>query len=132
MRWRVYECLYYDGPLTMTEVDERCRQPGEVSPSYRKRLSELEMIGVVEVCGERRCTVTGRMCVLWQTNDNPNAKKLPKPRTNRETVAELVKICNDAIEWIDTLGNPLAAARIRGRLAATVNKQKNAERDGTP
>jgi len=64
MRWIVYDCLFRHGPLTSREVDNGLG-PGEDRPSYHKRLSELERMGVVTTVGRKVCSVTGKECELW-------------------------------------------------------------------
>jgi hypothetical protein len=65
MRWKVYDYLFHHGPLTRTEVDMGLKGPGEVNPSYHKRLSELERQGVVTTVGRKTCNITGKECELW-------------------------------------------------------------------
>ena len=75
MRWRVYDFLYKNGPLTGRELDAKMASPNETRTSYHKRLTELERMGLVCIVTERNCHVTGHMAIEWDVTD----KKEPKP-----------------------------------------------------
>ena len=101
MRWLVYDCLYQHGPLTGNEVNERLKSPGQVAPSYHKRLSELETLGVVRTIGVRACSVTGRECEEWDVTSNlptgsvSNAGARPTKAQMKSAVRELRAIHNN-------------------------------------
>lgn len=59
--------------LTRSEIDEALKAPGEVNPSYHKRLSELERAGKVWKCEKRSCGVTGRTVYVWRTEQHAKA-----------------------------------------------------------
>lgn len=115
MRWLVYDCLYHNGPLTGNEVNERLKSPRQVAPSYHKRLSELETLGVVRTVGVRTCTVTGRECEAWDVTSN-----LPLGTINaagaRPTKAQL----KTAVRELRALHNQLQTQRGHGLSADTV------------
>lgn len=55
-----YNVLYEHGPLTGNELSEEMKIPGQW-----KRCSELKNKGLVIEVGERRCSVTGVNCYIW-------------------------------------------------------------------
>lgn len=61
MQLRVLEVVANHGPITANEVNERLGGYG-----YHKRLSELQRFGVVHTPESRKCSVTGRRCMLWE------------------------------------------------------------------
>lgn len=67
MRWRVYEALYLNGPLTGKELDQLLG-----TDSAHKRLSELKALGVIEDSGEkvRACRVSGENVIEWDVTSN--------------------------------------------------------------
>jgi hypothetical protein len=83
MQRRVYAVLYDAGPMTANEINRACLQEGEVAPSYHKRLSELERLGVVRRVGIRKCNVSGNDCDAWDvTSSLPTARKPNIQRTH--------------------------------------------------
>ena len=64
MRFRVYDLLFRDGPLTQREVDVRLG-----TDSGHKRVSELVERRVVRAVGERSCSVSGQLAVEWDVTD---------------------------------------------------------------
>lgn len=67
MRWRVYEALYLNGPLTGKELDQLLG-----TDSAHKRLSELKALGVIADSGEsvRPCRVSGENVIEWDVTAN--------------------------------------------------------------
>lgn len=103
MRLKVYNWIYENGPATRSELDAALRGPGEVNPSYHKRLSELERMGIVETAPERACGVTGRNCVTRQTTDLASPRPLPPARqTKTETIAKYDALVFEIISWLQS------------------------------
>ncbi len=106
MQKRVYSVVYNQGPMTANEINQACLQEGEVAPSYHKRLSELERMGVVQRVGVRACKVSGRECEAWDVTDSMPAK--PKQKIQRthtiyavgRTADEAFRAFAGAIGWI--------------------------------
>lgn len=87
LQFKVYDAIYKRGPLTQNELHKWCfpdTQPRNVQP----RVSELVERGVVAQVGERECSITGRVCIIWDVTD-----KLPirpeKTETKDQTIARL-------------------------------------------
>ena len=66
LQLRVLEVVVNHGPITANEVNERLGGHG-----YHKRLSELQRFGVVHTPDSRKCTITGRRCMLWESTGQP-------------------------------------------------------------
>jgi hypothetical protein len=105
MRWVVYDHLYHHGPLTRTEVDLNLKRDDEVNPSYHKRLSELERVGVVTTVGRKTCAITGKECELWDVTDalpipvEPNKLTRPTRKELAEAASELRDIYRSLRRW---------------------------------
>lgn len=67
-RYRVYDLLYRNGPLTARECDDA------INRDAHKRLTELLEHGVIEQVNTTTCPVTGQTVVLWDITD-----RLPSP-----------------------------------------------------
>jgi hypothetical protein len=80
-----YNVLYEFGPLTGQELSKRMGIPGQW-----KRCNELKLRGVVSEVGERWCTVTGRLAIIWDVND-----KLPVKPPVRITNADKIKVLEE-------------------------------------
>ena len=70
MRLVAYQALFNHGPFTRSELDDHCKGPGEVNPSYHKRLTELERLGVAVRVRVRPCRITGRECDEWDVTES--------------------------------------------------------------
>lgn len=81
MRWKVYDVLYQQGPVTRGEL----QQVTGIDYVYN-RLSELRRMGVVQIVGTRACRVTGNVCQLW---DVTSALPVRIRRNPRPSVAAL-------------------------------------------
>lgn len=57
-------------PLTANEAALTCvaEDPRRTAETYRKRLKELADAGELEVCGQRNCAVTKKMCQEYRRN----------------------------------------------------------------
>lgn len=137
MRLRVYDWLYRNGPSTRSEVDIGLRGPGEVNPSYHKRLSELERQGLVESVSERPCRITGRNCIAWQTTDLCMPRPLPKAKKSKaKTIEELDSLIDRVIDWLENQNGDirkshaeLAAKKLRARRNGIIPKEGKDEND---
>jgi len=105
----VYNHIYNGGPLTAGEIAQK--MPQYQIDSVRNRPSELEKMGVIEVVGERICSITGFTAALWDvTAVVPDRAKLKaekkKSRSELEaeieelkkTCAELEQIAKEAVD----------------------------------
>ena len=76
----VYAHLVFNGPMTAGELTAQMKPPNQTNPSYHKRLSELEALGVVHRIGTRPCKITGHNAIVWEVTDNlPVEKPTKKP-----------------------------------------------------
>ena len=95
LRFRVYECIAFNGPMTVSEAlllldSGESRNTG----SFTGRFSELERMGVIRTIGTRPCKVTDNNCEQYVvTNELP--KKLPKLKTRSERVYEVIEAIED-------------------------------------
>ena len=81
MQQAVYHTLYHYGPLTRTALDDMLKSVGTVNPSFHKRLSELEKMGVVWRPGKVKCPKTGKRVYLWDVTSNmPAAPVKHRPK----------------------------------------------------
>ncbi len=107
-RFEVYDWLYQCGPATAQEVERGMRKMGMASGRHaNKRLPELRDQGVVEEIGERKCSVTGKLAIVWDVTS-----LLPKPfRRSSQTRLMVLQIENkklkellkDALDYIEKL-----------------------------
>lgn len=131
MRLTVYNWLYHHETATRSELDNALRGPYEVNPSYHKRLSELERMGIVETAGERRCRVTGRNCILWRTTDLSSPRPLPPSRQSKtETIAKYDFLIGKIIDWLESQKGDIrkstveaAAKKLSARRAEIIPKE---------
>ena len=94
-RRETYDYLYQHGPLTGAELDLHFHGS---RGHHHKRLSELrDLHGVVEEVGERVCTVTGHLAILWDVNDALPRKK----RASKE--AKIEKLQKDEARLVERL-----------------------------
>jgi len=63
LRWSVYAHLFHHGPLTAHEVASALA--GYQIDSIRPRFAELETLRVIEVVGERECSITEMKALVW-------------------------------------------------------------------
>jgi hypothetical protein len=129
MRWAVYDYLFHHGPLTGSEITEGLRFNGQVSHSFHKRLSELEVMGVAEIVGERVCKVTGFNCILWDVTDlaTPIPYKTAKTKTKlaraRERCSRFEELVARIVVYLDREKKLYpVTARIR-ELVAEIDKE---------
>ncbi len=98
MRWVVYNTLFSHGPLTSRELDHRLSAGGksEDRPSYHKRLSELERLGVIRTVGKRPCGITGRTVYAWDVTSQLPVQQAVKVR--QPTSTEFVDAADEILE----------------------------------
>jgi hypothetical protein len=91
IRWAVYDCLFRNGPMTRNELDVALKGPATVNPSYSRRLTELEAMGVAARFGTRTCAITGRDCDAWDVTSASSvvaaAAREPSWREKAEALA---------------------------------------------
>lgn len=101
-RLKIYEILYYFGPLTASEVADRLKGTETISlHGMGSRLSELRNCGVVQERGTKICSLTKRNCILWDVTDKTPLKinKKDKGPWPLETVTSLPDNV-DVLVWI--------------------------------
>ena len=81
LKWKVYSCLYENGPMTGNELNSVLNSKAN-SGVYTTRLSELERIGVVCTKGKKKCEITGFAALSWDVTDKMPIK--PEPRQTKE------------------------------------------------
>lgn len=93
MRWAAYDALY-QSPAGMTghELNKACQ-----SPDMHKRLSELLTLGVAKTVGERPCTVTGRMALVWDVTSALPVKKMNR-FSNKARIQSILRKLVEEIE----------------------------------
>lgn len=74
----VYQCLYYHGPLTRSELDASLKYSEEVNPSYHKRLSELKHMGLAIDVGKKFDPRTKKEVLLWDVTSADFIKPPPE------------------------------------------------------
>lgn len=139
MRLQVYCWLYVYGPATRSELDDGLRVRTEVNPSYHKRLSELERMGVVETVGERECHITGHNCITWDTTNLATPRPLPTARqTKSETIAKYDSLIGEVIDWLENQEGGIrkatveaAAKKLRARRAEVIPKEGKETNDNS-
>lgn len=89
LRKDCYVALNKFGPATANElINAAASHKNFVGMSnIPKRLSELRNLGVVAEAGKRKCEVTGRNAIVWETTNN-----LPVKPTKKMTKKENKKI----------------------------------------
>lgn len=89
-RLKVYRYLYLHGPMTSGEYFFKSNNgnPVKALTQNRARFTELREMGAIAEIGVKKCTVTGRRALLWQTTDKI-PKPLPKKKTNQQIIAQL-------------------------------------------
>ena len=96
MRWRVYDFLYRNGPLTGRELDAKMASPNETRTSYHKRLTELERMGLVCIVTERNCHVTGHLAIEWDVTDKKEPRPFVKPVGKHAALVEAIRELTDS------------------------------------
>jgi len=126
-RWEVYELLVKHGPGTASELHQNVQRGSAavVGANIRARLHELKEAGVSAEIGERPCTVTGYMAIVWDVVDRlPKEVKPRKGRSCREcsrVKAGAVNSMRTAYTLIEEAFSPLAKAS----LLAAINELEN-------
>lgn len=78
-RLRVFADLVHHGPSTAGEITKRLSTVRTANPSFHRRLSELEFLGVVERKRRTLCPVSGRSADLWEiTGKLPCSSIVPR------------------------------------------------------
>ena len=103
MRWRVYDFLYKNGPLTGRELDDGMALPNETRTSYHKRLTELECMGLARIVTERNCRITNHQAIEWDVTDRMEPGSLVKSVGRYAKLAEAIwKLADSHQESIPT------------------------------
>jgi hypothetical protein len=91
MRWKVYDFLFSNGPLTSRELDAKMATPGETRLSYHKRLSELESMGLVYEIEDRICPVTNHLVIVWDVTNAMKPGVLIKPMSKYTKLVRAIR-----------------------------------------
>ena len=85
LQLEVYGFIYNCGPCTQREASQQLR--GHSNYSVPPRFTELHEMGVIEPVGTRKCSVTGKQCIIWEATD-----KLPeRPSPQRKLYLRIEK-----------------------------------------
>lgn len=90
MRLEAYKLLYEHGPCTASElfsIAKKINGNTSLRDCYQKRLGELRDQGAVSELGEKICSVSNRLVILWDVTD-----KLPIK--TEKPVRRKCKACN--------------------------------------
>lgn len=72
-RGKVYQFLFWNGPLTVAETIEeleaRSGRKGAWRINSSGRFTELRTMGAIQEMGQATCTVTGENVILWDVTD---------------------------------------------------------------
>jgi predicted transcriptional regulator len=90
LRFQVYDIIYKNQPITISEIIRRASREVTNTGSFTGRISELERMGVIESAYEGDCPITGRNVNFWVTT-NELPKKLEKEKTKTEIIKELIE-----------------------------------------
>ena len=86
LRFKVYDVIYANGPITQGEVWSKFfqeRQRHDIGP----RFAELVKLGVIQQVGTRPCEYTGVESLTWSvTGELP--KKLEKTKTMKQRLKD--------------------------------------------
>ncbi len=100
MRFAVYQALYYSGPLTGAELDEKLRGHLGNRGHYHKRLPELRDCGVVSEKGERTCRITGRNVIEWDvTKHLPADTNHARKRSEKDMLKRRIKELESRLDY---------------------------------
>lgn len=80
----VYKYLYDHGPCTRNELDQALGE-GHPNPTFSRRLTELEAMGVAVRVGVRRCLVTDCKADLWDVTNKLPSDRAPAKRAPLKT-----------------------------------------------
>jgi len=126
----VAKLLYDSGPLTGTEVDEKLKYPGETSPGYHKRLSELQDMGAIESLGYCICPIQGTLVIRWDISGKVPTK-LEKTKSTSATPKDFDVAFNELREIRQLLltehGIPYSYALLR--VLTQLQKKHGTKRD---
>jgi hypothetical protein len=102
LRLLVYRVVYKYGPLTASEVRMYVAKHSTANSGvFSTRFSELKKMGVLETVGERPCTTSGHIALLWDVTENlpkPIKKEKTKKEKKKEAIKDLKKIYKDSPE----------------------------------
>ena len=110
LQFKVYQTLYYHGPLTGNEMRIVLDHDGN-SGVYTTRLSELERMGAIKALEKRVCSATGHKALEWDvTSHIPKSKvkaitKKQKINTIAQGIQDFKQMINDSSytikrEWL--------------------------------
>jgi len=99
LQLKVYETLFFCGPLTGNEMREIIGGKSN-SGVYITRLSELERRGAVQTLKKRACQVTGRLAIEWDVTSHIPKGRV-KPMTKKDKIKDLVNGITEMKEYIN-------------------------------
>lgn len=92
----VYEILYHKGPLTQMELAKNSK--GLDRSSVGPRFTELKRMGCIELCGKRKCSVTGKNASIFDVTKNLPDKSQKKTAITRKQLLNMIKLLSTALE----------------------------------
>lgn len=91
-RFEAYKFIYEHGPLTANEMMYKAKELRMRThihmESLSKRLSELRDLGVIQEIGTKKCSISGRECIVWDVTSNLPVKP-KKKKTSKQIIKEL-------------------------------------------
>lgn len=129
-QWHVYDYLFRHGPLTARELNGQLSAVfgGAAAPSYHKRLSELQRMGLVRESGVRRCEYSRRQVILWDVTSEERAQQLPRRRKRTSPVTRVLNRFLDLAGEMEARGLRSAAQMVRNRVDSIRNPKEEGER----
>jgi hypothetical protein len=113
-RGKVYQFLFWNGPLTATEtiaeLDARSIRKGSWRANSSGRFTELRSMHLLREVGQTTCTVTGEKTILWDVTDREPG---PLPRRveglTRNQLIERVEELEQEVEELEQENDELRA-----------------------
>jgi len=81
LQQRVYEILFFYGPMTQMEACRRIKKEFHQDRSYTPRFAELKRMGAIREAGKRNCHITQRQALTWDVTCAKPSPKGPKVKS---------------------------------------------------
>jgi hypothetical protein len=91
-RLEVYELIYQHAPCTSSEAMQNSLNSKNIFSQARARFTELRELGVIYEKGEKKCSVTGRICIEWDLTDNLPVKNNESNNTKKDRVNNTLNV----------------------------------------
>lgn len=104
LQMRIYETLFYLGPLSAAEAAEKAKAFGSKAKlnSISPRMAEMKALGVIAEAGERPCKITGRTVIIWDVTDRLPGK-IERKETSKEKIKKLEQINEELTDRVNFL-----------------------------